>query len=144
VPPAFAEAMDDRIALELFAAAVALMARLAAEVPAGCLAEEILAVALMSEGEAWLEMQVDKGELTEETAKRAAGEFRSLFELFQDDDVLALWEMSEPADASLAGQSEINYQMGVVDQRLEAWFKPFGWSPTTGYLSDEGPREPAS
>jgi hypothetical protein len=144
VPPAFAEAIDDRIALELFAAAVALTTRLSAGEPAGCLAEEILAVELMSEGAAWLEMQVYKGEITEGRGNRAAGEFSSLFELFEDDDVLDLWAMTEPADAALAGQSEINYQMGVADQRLEAWFKPFGWTATTGYLSDEGPREPAS
>jgi hypothetical protein len=143
VPPAFAEAVDDRMALELFAAVVALMARLSAGVPAGCVAEEILAVRLMDQGEVWLEMRVEKGELSKGDAERAAGEFRSLFELFQDDDVLNLFEMSEPADAALAGQSEINYQMGVADQRLESWFKPFGWSPTTGYLSDDGPRAPA-
>ncbi|MQA91395.1 MAG: hypothetical protein GEU90_14395 [Gemmatimonas sp.] len=142
VPPAFAKAMDAGIALELFAAAVALMARLSAGEPAGCVAEELLAVELMSEGEAWLAMQVETGELTEGEAKQAAGEFRSLFELFEDDDVLNLFEMSEPADAALAGQSEISHQMGVADQRLEAWFKPFSWTAATGYLGDGGP--PAS
>jgi hypothetical protein len=142
IPPAFAQAMDKQIALELFAAAVALMARLSAGEPAGCVAEELLAVELMGEGEAWLEMQVDKGELTGGEAKAAAGEFHSLFELFEDDDVLNLFQMSEPADAALAGQSEISHQMGVADQRLEAWFRPFSWTTATGYLGDEG--SPAS
>jgi hypothetical protein len=138
VPPAFVEAMNDWLALNLFAASVALMARLSAEEPAGCVAEEVLAVAVMDEAETWLEMRTDQGELSEAAAKAAAGELRGLFELFQDDDVLNMFEMTEPADAALAGHSEINQQMGVADQRLEAWFKPFGWVRPTGYLGQEG------
>lgn len=137
VPRAFAEAIDESLALELFAAAVALMTRLSAGEAAGCVAEEILAVELMNQGDAWLDMQVDKGELTKEAAKAASGEFRSLFELFEDDDVLAMFKMSEPADAAVSGQSEISYQMGVADQRVEAWFKPFGGVSPTGYLDTD-------
>lgn len=102
------------------------------------MAEELLAVELINEGDAWLDMQVDKGELTQGEAKQAAAELRSLFDLFEDDDVLNLFEMSEPADAALGGQSEISQQMGVVDQRLDAWFRPFGWTVATGYLGDAG------
>jgi hypothetical protein len=47
VPPAFVPAVDERLALDLFPAAVALTARLSAGRPAGCVAEEILAVALL-------------------------------------------------------------------------------------------------
>src|SRR4051812_1316274 len=47
VPPAFVSAVDDRLALDLFAAAVALMARLSDGVAAGCVAEEIVAVELI-------------------------------------------------------------------------------------------------
>jgi hypothetical protein len=49
VPPAFITAVDDRLALDLFAAAVALMARLSDGAPAGCVAEEIMSVGLMEE-----------------------------------------------------------------------------------------------
>jgi hypothetical protein len=52
VPPAFAKAVTDRLALDLFAAAVALMARLSAGTPAGCVAEEIIAVRLIDEAAA--------------------------------------------------------------------------------------------
>lgn len=47
VPPAFEQAVTERLALDLFAAAVALLARLSDGRPAGCVAEEILAVGLI-------------------------------------------------------------------------------------------------
>ena len=47
VPPAFADVIDARMTYDLFAAAVALIARLSAGDPAGCIAEEILAVRLI-------------------------------------------------------------------------------------------------
>jgi hypothetical protein len=136
VPPAFAEAVDEAIALDLFAAAVALMARLSGDSPAGCLAEEIIAVGLLNEAKAQLEMGVDNRDISEEEAEHARGELRGLFELFQDDDVLDLFEMSEPADAALARHDPIKQHLGVVDQRIEAWFQPFGGIALTGYLHE--------
>jgi hypothetical protein len=130
--------VDEQLALNLLAAAVALMARLSCGDAAGCLAEEIIAVALLNEAEVWLEMQVDKGELEREDAQAAAGRLHGIFELFEDDDVLDLFRMEEPADAAVAGHSWINQQAGVVDQRVEAWFQPFGGVTATGYL-DERP-----
>jgi hypothetical protein len=59
---------------------------------------------------------------------------KGVFELFEDDDVLDLFEMRESSDAALAGHDHLKQQMGVVDQRLEAWFKPFGWATPTGYI----------
>ena len=47
VPHAFEAVVDEALALDLYAAAVALMARLSDGHPAGCVAEEILAVALI-------------------------------------------------------------------------------------------------
>lgn len=76
VPAAFAGAADEPLALNLFAAAVALMARLSCGVAAGCLAEEIMAVALLNEAAAWLELQVDRGELEAEEAEAASGHLR--------------------------------------------------------------------
>jgi hypothetical protein len=44
VPEAFAPAITERIAIDLFAASVALMARLSDNEPAGCVAEEVVAL----------------------------------------------------------------------------------------------------
>lgn len=136
VPPAFAEAVDEHLAVDLFAAAVALLARLSAGRAAGCVAEEIIAVRLMEEAECWLDMRADQGEITKDEAKAAKGALTGLFELFEDDDVLNMFEMEEPADASVAGHDFINRQMGVADQCIEAWFRPFGGVPATGHLAE--------
>jgi hypothetical protein len=138
VPAAFSPAVDEALALNLFAATVALMARLSAGEPAGCVAEEILAVKLMAEAETWLELESERGTLDYAATVAAKGELRSLFELFQDDDVLNMFGMEEPGDAALAGHSWIYQQLGVADQRIEAWFKPFSWTIATGHL-DERP-----
>jgi hypothetical protein len=79
------------------------MARLSEGAPAGCLAEEILAVTLMEEAEGWLESRSDEGMLTAEEEATATAELRGLFELFEDDDVLDMFDMHEPADAAMAG-----------------------------------------
>jgi hypothetical protein len=134
VPSAFSAAVDMRLATRLYAAASALCVRLSDGRPAGCVAEEIVAVALMQEAEALLELHED---LPEEDAKRAAGELRGLFELFQDDDVLNLFEMADPGDAAVAGHDPINREMGVADQRVEAWFEPFGWATAAGHLDED-------
>lgn len=57
VPPAFVASVNDRLGVGLFAAAVALMSRLSASSPAGCVAEEIIAVRVIDEAGAWLETQ---------------------------------------------------------------------------------------
>jgi hypothetical protein len=136
VPPAFAAAITDGIALDLFAAAVALMVRLSDDQPAGCVAEEILAVTLIDEATAWIELARDADRLDDETAQEATGALRAIFALFEDDDVLNLFDMREPADAAVQGHSNVNRQLGVADQRVEAWFRPFGGIAPTGYLSD--------
>lgn len=135
VPPAFEQALTERLAIDLFAAAVALMARLSDGRPAGCVAEEIVAVGLIEEAKVHLERRRDNGELTEAEADSAATAATSgLFELFEDDDVLDLFEMSEPGDAAVAGHSSINREAGIADQRVESWFAPFTWTIPTGYL----------
>jgi len=134
VPPAFRGAVDERLALDLYAAAVALMARLSSDHPAGCVAEEILAVALLDEAEVVLDTAAAAGHLTRDEQAEAADALRALFDLFQDDDTLNLWDMAEPADAAVAGQSAYNQQADVVDQRVEAWLVPFGWTAPTGYV----------
>jgi hypothetical protein len=144
VPPAFVPAVDERLALDLFAAAIALTTRLSDERPAGCVAEEILAVALLQEARAWLEMELDTGELDRTTMEAAAGELRGLFELFQDDDVLDMFEMREPSDAAASRFSPRALQLGIADQTVEHWFDPFGWTAPTGYLADKADAGPAT
>lgn len=101
----------------------------------GCVAEEILAVGLIEGAKSQLEIRADRGELTETEATAAATAATSgLFELFEDDDVLYLFDMREPADAAIAGQSSVNREAGIADQRLESWFEPFTWTIPTGYL----------
>ena len=136
VPPAFARAVDERLTLDLYAASVSLMARLSTDQPAGCVAEEIVAVAVMDQAKAWLEMREADEEVSTGEAQAAAEAMNDLFELFQDDDVLDMFEMEEPSDAALAGHDPINQQLAVVDQRVESWFRPFGWAAPTGYLAE--------
>jgi hypothetical protein len=138
-PPAFAEAVDGRIALGLFAAAVALMARLSCGRAAGCTAEEIVAVSLIDDCAAWFERELDRGSIGAADVRPGLDAVRGVYSLFQDDDVLDLFEMEEPADAALAGHSSLNRMMGVVDQRLEAWFRPFGGVQATGHLEKAAP-----
>jgi hypothetical protein len=69
-PQAFERAVDEGLALNLFAAAVALMTRLSTEQPAGCVAE-VIAVSLINEARAWLELEADSGELSTRTAAAA-------------------------------------------------------------------------
>jgi hypothetical protein len=134
VPPAFSQAVGERVALDLYAAAVALMARLSADEPAGCVAEEVVAVRVIAEGRAWLASREADGELDHDAAQTAADELNELFALFQDDEVLDLFDMEEPADAALALHDPDKQQLGVVDQRFQSWFAPFGWTAPTGYL----------
>jgi hypothetical protein len=135
VPQAFAVAVTERIALDLFAASVALMVRLSAGARAGCVAEEMVAVALLDEAREWLAMRARAGELDEGAARAAIDELRGIFDLFEDDDVRRVFEMREPADAAVAWESPIDRHLGVVDQRIEAWFQPFGGVAPTGYLA---------
>jgi hypothetical protein len=143
VPPAFVPAVDERLALDLFAAAVALTARLSAGQPAACVAEEVLAVALLQEAHAWLEMEHERHELDRATMATAAAELRGLFELFQDDDVLDMFDMREPSDAAASRFAYRAQQMGIADQTVEHWFDPFGWTAPTGYLRENAARPAA-
>jgi hypothetical protein len=136
VPAAFRAAVDGRLAVDLFAASVALIARLSSGDAAGCLAEEIMAVALLAEARALLDMQHEEGELEAADARAAKDALPGLFDLFGDSDVLVMFDMEEPADAALAGHSPVNRQLGSADQRLEAWFHPFSPAAPTGHLSE--------
>ena len=140
VPRAFADSVTAQLAVDLFAAAVALIARLSINSPAACVAEEIVAVRLIEEAQGSLDLAYDAGELEGDAAAKAAAELDSLFELFEDDDVMRLFEMREPADAAVGRHDPISRQMGVADQRVEAWFEPFWGLPATGHLVAPGAR----
>ncbi|WP_445151356.1 hypothetical protein [Baekduia sp. Peel2402] len=99
------------------------------------MAEEILSVEILDIASGHLEAQHVSGDLTSEETQHARQELRGIFELFEDDDVLDLFDMAEPADAALAGHSWTSQQMGKVDQRLESWFRPFGYVSPSGYYS---------
>ena len=95
-----------------------------------------MAVALIEEARVWPELQREEGGLDEEEERTARDELRGLFELFEDDDVLNMFDMAEPADAALARHDLVNQQLGVADQRVELWFDAFAWTFPTGYLRE--------
>ena len=130
VPPAFSTAVDEPVAARLFAAASALLARLGTGEPAGCVAEEVLTVHLLAVARDLIEEQG----LGQSDVEFALSELSGVWELYQDDDVLQMFEMKEPSDAAVAGHDPINRQLGVADQRIEAWFEPFGHVVATGHL----------
>jgi hypothetical protein len=70
-----------------------LVARLSDERPPAASPEEVLAVALITEARASLELEA--GTLDADAADTATDALRGLFELFQDDDVLNLYDMRE-------------------------------------------------
>jgi hypothetical protein len=120
VPDAFAPAVTDALAIDLFAASVAL-----------------IAVELISQAEWWLQQELDDLRLTADDMDHATGELSSLFDLFGDSDALAMFEMSEPSDAALARTTPQHQWLGMADQRVDKWFVPFAFTPPTGYLTDK-------
>jgi hypothetical protein len=138
VPDAFAPAVTDAMAIDLFAAAVALMARLSDGQPAGCVGEEVIAVELIRQAELWLVQELDEGRLTADAADNAVAELQSLFELFGDCDVIDMLSMHEPSDAAVALTSQRNVWLGVADQRTQNWFTPFADTAPTGHLAGGG------
>ena len=134
VPRAFAGAVDEKMAIDLFAAAVALMVRLSDGRPAGCLAEEIMAVGLLEDAKGSLRTRCEIGELTEEEADWACGELAGIFELFEDDDVLALFAGAESGEGALSERVQLSSRGATLDRRIEEWFVPFSWTLPTGYI----------
>jgi hypothetical protein len=72
VPDAFIPRVTAEIAIDLFAACVALTTRLSEERPPGCIAEEIMAVTLLDDARAWLDLEVAEGQLDDVDAHVAA------------------------------------------------------------------------
>jgi hypothetical protein len=83
----------------------------------GCIAEELALELIRQEAVSVLEL-VDAPSASISATK-------GVYEICEDDDVLDLFEMQEPADAALALTDPINIMMGKADMRVEEWFKPF-------------------
>jgi hypothetical protein len=103
-------------------------------------AEEILAVGVIEQARVWLDMQAETGEISDTEADAAAAALSGLFDLFEDDDVLRLFDMRQPSDAAVDRHAPISLQLGIADQRVDAWFAPFAWVAPTGYLHDSPSR----
>lgn len=136
VPPAFSLAVDADLSVRMFEAATGLVARLGAGRAAGCLAEEIVAVRLIESAEDWLAVWTDEERITEQEAKVASAAFGGIFELFEDADVLKLFEMVEPGDAALLASSPEAEYMAYADTRVERWFDAFGGQLPLGHLRE--------
>lgn len=141
VPRAFEPAVDLQLAAGLHAATAALMARLSVGEPPACIAEEILVVHLIEVAELLL-VDVDDSLTDDERREVEAVEaLKGVFDLCGDRDVMFMFDMEDPADAAVAGHSPVYRIAGVADQRVEAWFAPFGYSIPTGHLNEEEPAE---
>lgn len=108
VPRSARSAITPRLAVGLYGAAVALIARLVDGEPAACVAEEVVAVALLNEARSWLyEADLD-------TVERASAleALPSLFALFEDSQALG----------------------GMIDPDVSTWFIPFHGRPAAGHL----------
>jgi hypothetical protein len=124
LPDAFHPCLDRRLAVDLLAAASSLMTNLSRGLPAASLAEEICAVELISQAESFLELLEEEERIDRAQRLKAKPEFNGLFELFEDDDVLALWDIPT-----------IPGQQGQLRRMADDWFRPFGGVIATGYLS---------
>jgi hypothetical protein len=75
---------------------------------------------------------------------------KGVYEVCEDDDILDLFAMQEPADAAIALTNPINAMMGKADMRIEEWFRPFynggqGFAPHPIYNERAvKPTEPAT
>ena len=107
VPGAFCGVIDELLALDLFTAAIALTARLEAEQPPACMAEQMLTAQLVGYAGAALDEAVASGSLSRADAEAARAEFRSLGRLI-------------PSRGRPGGP-------------VEAWFRPFPGTVATAY-----------
>jgi hypothetical protein len=83
----------------------------------GCIAEELALELIRQQAIFALELV--------EASSASLDATKGVYEVCQDDDVLDLFEMEEPADAALATTNPINIMMGKADMRVEEWFQPF-------------------
>ena len=152
VPATFASAVDDRLAFQLSAAAAALMARMsvtrrlrrggldrrggvgaAGGRAAGCVGEEIIAIALPDEAMSWLEMRREAGEIDDPEMKLASGAVRRSREILGSPDAHGVFRDSEPRSDAIAGDSRGGRESSAAPGP-EEWFKAFPGVIATGHL----------
>lgn len=141
LPAAVRPAMTPLLIEKLKAAATIIGWKLAqpgVPIRPGCVAEELALEMIRQEAVGALEL-VD-------APSSSIGATRGVFEVCQDDDILDLFAMEEPADAAVALTDPINIQMGKADMRIAKWFEPFyggseGCAPHPLYL--EKPSTPS-
>jgi hypothetical protein len=83
----------------------------------GCPAEELALELIRQQAILTLEL-VD-------APSASLGATKGVYEVCEDDDILDLFAMQEPADAALALTNPISAMMGEADMRIEEWFHPF-------------------
>jgi hypothetical protein len=120
LPACSAERLDRGLAINLFAAAISLLSRLSCAARPACLAEEMIALALLEQARIKLEAELVAGVLDSEQCLDAQRSLSSLFDLFEDDQALRLWS-PEGLD-----------QTARTDPA--SWFEPYSQVPRTGYL----------
>lgn len=132
LPKAFAPAVTPMLSARMYAATIAVIARLMDQEPAVCVAEEIAALRVMEEASSIIGEQERRGGIPEEEAEAAMESLTGVFELFGDSEVLNLFDMEEPSDAAVIACDQI--EEGQIDQRLESWFRPLWGKAASGHL----------
>lgn len=126
VPAGYREGVDESVAVRLYAAAAALMARLSCSVAAACTAEEMLAAHLVLQSSGDLEHMPEWEHLSDSERRQAVRALDGVFDLFQDDEALGLFgaiaaEHTTPEEA-------------VAE--VQTWFHPFNGVHVTGHLHE--------
>jgi len=127
VPTVFEPAVDETVAVRLYAAAAALMARLSCGYAAACAAEEMLGAYLVIQSSGDLQYSPQWQHLTDAERRRAGSALDGLFDLFQDDEALSLYgattgDLTTPDEAAAT---------------VRSWFEPFADVHVTGHLDDD-------
>ena len=130
VRPALTQALVDRMRTT----AIVVGWKLAQPGPAiapCCIAEELALELIRQEAISALELV--------ETSQASILATKGVYEVCEDDDVLDLFAMHEPADAAIALSDPVNIAMGKADMRIERWFESFsgedpGSAPHPDYL----------
>lgn len=118
LPDGFAQAYDERFLLRFHACLVIVGYKLAQDpaIKPGCLAEELALAVIVNLA---AELLREQG-ASAETLHALTG----VYEICEDDDVLDLFRMEEPADAAVHGHDPVSRELGKADMRVEAWFDP--------------------
>jgi hypothetical protein len=82
-----------------------------------CVAEEFVLELIRREAVFALELV--------EASEASISATRGVRQVCEDDDILDLFDMQEPADAAVALENPINQMMGKADMRIRNWFEPF-------------------